>query len=84
VPPGWRSGGSGWRRRPIRVRDLDGGPPERRAATNSAFSPLIGTATVKTHVSSILTKLGLRDRAQVVIFAYESGPVRVGDHGIGH
>ena len=44
----------------------------------------IGPATVKSHVSSILTKLGLRDRAQVVVFAYESGLVEAGDRDIGH
>jgi len=44
----------------------------------------IGAATVKTHVSNILTKLGLRDRAQAVVFAYESGLVEAGDHDIGH
>jgi DNA-binding NarL/FixJ family response regulator len=43
----------------------------------------IGAATVKSHVSSILTKLGLRDRTQIVIFAYESGLVEVGDLDIG-
>ena len=44
----------------------------------------IGSATVKSHVSSILTKLGLRDRAQIVVFAYESGLVEAGDRDIGH
>jgi len=40
---------------------------------------LIGPATVKTHVSNLLSKLGARDRAQAVVFAYESGLVEAGD-----
>lgn len=35
----------------------------------------VGEATVKTHVSNLLTKLDIRDRIHVVIFAYENGLV---------
>jgi len=49
-----------------------------RGKTNAEIAQelFIGEATVRTHVSNLLSKLDLRDRVQIVSFAYESGIVQ--------
>ncbi len=57
-----------------------------RGLNNAEISEqlFIGAATVKTHINSLFAKLGLRDRAQAVVFAYESGLVEPGEQDVGY
>ena len=55
-----------------------------RGLSNAAIARalVIGETTAKTHVTRILTKLGLRDRAHAVVYGYETGLVRPGEQAV--
>lgn len=64
-----------------REREILVGLARGRTNRELADDLIVSEATVKTHVSNLLTKLGVRSRVQAVVLAYETGMVRPGDRG---
>lgn len=61
-----------------REREIVGAIAEGLSNAEIAAKFFVSETTVKTHVRSILTKLNVRDRVQVVVFVYESGMIKPG------